>query len=97
MKEQKKIISATLTGLIALGALTPSIANATPDQPYQWEKCSGIAKAGLNDCAALDGSHACSGKAKRTNSDVEWVYTPHGTCTKITGGVVKGIKRAKRA
>lgn len=98
MSEQKKIIGATLSGLLAVGALTTSTAaNAVPDQPAKWEKCAGIAKAGQNDCAALDGSHGCSGQAKSTNSDHEWVYVPKGTCSKITGGVVKAEKPAKKA
>lgn len=97
MSEQKKIISATLTGLVALGALTAGAANAgVPDQPKAWEKCAGIAKAGQNDCGALDGSHGCAGLAKTDNLDAEWVYVPKGTCTKITGGVVKKVKPAKK-
>ena len=96
MSEQKNIISATLTGLVALGALTASVANAVPDQPKKWEKCAGISKAGQNDCGALDGSHGCAGQAKMDNMDAEWVYVPKGTCSKITGGVVKAEKPAKK-
>lgn len=96
MSEQKKIIGATLSGLLALGALTAATsAQAVPDQPKKWEKCAGIAKAGQNDCAALDGSHGCSSQAKLDNTDNEWVYVPKGTCTKITGGIVKAEKDAK--
>lgn len=96
MSEQKKIINATLTGLVALGAMTASVANAVPDQPKVWEKCAGIAKAGQNDCGSLNGSHACAGQAKLDNDDNEWVYVPKGTCSKITGGVVKAEKPAKK-
>jgi hypothetical protein len=28
--------------------------------------------------------------------DAEWVYVPKGTCSKITGGVVKAEKPAKK-
>jgi uncharacterized membrane protein len=96
MSEQKKIIGATLSGLLAIGALTlATSAQAVPDQPKKWEKCAGVAKAGQNDCAALDGSHGCSAQAKLDNADTEWVYVPKGTCTKITGGMVKAEKPAK--
>ena len=63
MSEQKKIIGATLSGLVALGALTAGAANAgVPDQPTHWEKCAGIAKAGQNDCGALAcGCHGTTG------------------------------------
>ena len=57
--------------------------------------CAGIAKAGKNDCGALDGKHECAGQATMDNSDQEWVYVPKGTCEKITGGTVAAVKPAK--
>lgn len=97
MDKQKTIVTTALSSILALGVLASIPAQAVPTQPVAWEKCAGIAKAGMNDCGALDGSHGCAGKAKTTNSDLEWVYTPKGTCTKITGGSVKGEKPAKTA
>jgi len=97
MKEQNKIINATLSGLIAVSSLVVATsAHAVPDQPKKWEKCAGIAKAGQNDCGSLNGSHNCAGYAKIDNDDNEWVYVPKGTCTKITGGIVKAEKPAKQ-
>lgn len=97
MKEQNKIISATLSSLIAISSLAVmSSAHAVPEQPEKWEKCAGIAKAGQNDCGSLHGTHDCSGKATLDNDDNEWVYLPKGTCTKISGGVVKAEKPAKK-
>ena len=93
MKE-KLIISSTIAGLMSLGS---NGALAVPDQPTAWEKCAGIAKAGKNDCGALDGKHACAGQATRDNDDTEWVYVPQGTCTKITGGHVAKVKPAKKS
>lgn len=90
---QKVAVSAAIASIISLGAVTT--ANAVPDQPKAWEKCAGIAKAGKNDCGALDGAHSCAGQAPTDNLDTEWIYVPKGTCTKITGGVVKKIKPAK--
>lgn len=90
-----KAVAHTIAGLLALGVSAQ--ANAVPDQPTHWEKCAGIAKAGQNDCGALDGSHACSGQATQSNSDQEWVYVPKGQCEKITGGVVAKIKPAKES
>ena len=92
-----KIIATTaITSIIALGLLTTPTASAVPKQPTSWEKCAGIAKAGKNDCGALNGSHSCSGQAVLDNDDNEWVYVPKGTCDKITGGVVKAVKPAKK-
>jgi uncharacterized membrane protein len=52
----------------------------------EMEKCSGIVKAGMNDCGA--NGHACAAQAKVDNDPNEWVYMPKGTCEKITGGTV---------
>lgn len=48
------------------------------------EKCYGIAKGGMNDCAFA--SNACGGTATRDNDPAAWIYVPKGTCLKITGG-----------
>ncbi len=85
-----------LVGLLAAGALLAThTASAVPEAPEAWEKCAGIAKAGKNDCGSLDGKHGCAGQAAVDNSPEEWVYTPVGTCEKITGGVVAKVKPAK--
>ncbi len=86
-------LTTTIAGILAIGAA--GMAQAVPDQPQQWEKCASIAKAGMNDCGALDGSHGCAGQAKADNLAQEWVYVPQGTCEKITGGKVAALKPAK--
>lgn len=91
-----KLVSVTAASILALGTISMN-AQAVPDQPGAWEKCAGIAKAGKNDCGALDGKHGCAGMSKVDNSDNEWVYVPKGTCDKITGGTVAAIKPAKKA
>jgi uncharacterized membrane protein len=92
-----KIIATTaISSILALGALTVTVAQAVPNQPTAWEKCAGIAKAGKNDCGAVNGSHSCAGQATVDNDDNEWVYLPKGTCGKITGGEVKAEKPAKK-
>ena len=96
MKINNKVMQSTVAGILALGAtMVSTSANAVPDQPKFWEKCAGVAKAGMNDCGALDGKHGCAGMAKKSNHPQEWVYVPKGTCAKITGGKVAKIKPAK--
>jgi len=56
-----------------------------------FEKCYGVAKAGMNDCGAK--GHACSGQAKKDGDPKEWVYVPKGTCKKLAGGKVKDMKK----
>jgi len=96
MSQSDKLTRAAIAGILAGGTLLSVQTMAgVPDQPAEWEKCAGIAKAGQNDCGALDGSHGCAGQAKQDNLDIEWVYVPKGTCEKITGGVVAAVKPAK--
>ena len=94
--DNNKIVTSAISSILALGILTATSANAVPSQPSEWEKCAGIAKAGKNDCGALNGSHNCAGQATTDNDDSEWVYVPKGTCEKITGGVIKAVKPAKK-
>lgn len=96
MSKNNSTLSSTVASILLLGsALTAVTAQAVPDQPKFWEKCAGIAKAGMNDCGSLDGKHGCAGQAKMDNANNEWVYTPKGSCAKITGGRVAKIKPAK--
>ena len=55
MKSTNTAVGATVAGILA--ASISIGAQAVPDQPKEWEKCAGIAKAGANDCGALDGIH----------------------------------------
>jgi len=94
-KNPSRSLDLTIAGILALGAGVMNAAQAVPDQPQAWEKCAGIAKQGMNDCGALDGSHSCAGQAATDNGANEWVYVPKGTCAKITGGTVAAVKPAK--
>jgi len=97
MRENKTLVNSAMAGILALGTMgVMSTAHAVPDQPKFWEKCAGVAKAGMNDCGALDGKHGCSGKATVDNNAQEWVYVPQGTCARITGGKVAKVKPAKK-
>jgi len=56
-----------------------------------FEKCLGVAKAGMNDCGSS--GHACAGQSKKDGDPDEWVYVPEGTCEKLVGGKVKAAKK----
>lgn len=95
--ERQKLIHTAVASIVALGASMAQSAWAVPDAPTAWEKCAGIAKTGKNDCGALNAKHNCAGKATTDNDPQEWVYVPQGTCEKIAGGTVSGVKPAKDA
>jgi len=95
--DNKILVKTAILSMLTSGALLgTTVAQAVPDQPSYWEKCSGIAKQGKNDCGSLNGKHSCAGQAAVDNDPNEWVYVPQGTCTKIVGGKVAKVKPAKK-
>ena len=54
--------------------------------PAEKEKCYGVAKAGMNDCASSDGAHACGGQSTVDGAGTEFVAVPKGLCEKLVGG-----------
>ena len=86
MQDRKSVLASALFGALTVGAT--GAANAVPDAPQAWEKCTGInVQAGQNDCA-VKGSHVCAGQATVDGGKGEWVYLPAGTCSKIDGEVL---------
>ena len=86
MKQYKKMLMAAIAGAFVLGLSTGAIAG----KPGM-EKCTGIVKAGMNDCGTS--KHACAGQSSADGDAEEWVYVPEGTCTKLVGGTVKAAKK----
>ena len=84
MNQTDMTIRTAIAGLLALGlATTTTSAFAAKGD---MEKCAGIAKAGLNDCASSGNS--CQGHTAKDNEKDAWINVPKGTCAKITGGTV---------
>ena len=86
MNDTKAIMSAALTGALALG-LAATVNTTAVNAAAGMEKCQGIAKKGMNDCGTS--KHSCAGQATVDGDPEEWLYMPKGTCDKIVGGVVK--------
>lgn len=88
MNMNKQVMAAAL---MALGMAAASGTLSAADEKMEMEKCSGIVKAGMNDCGA--NGHACAGQAKADSTAGEWIKVPKGTCEKITGGVLVEDKK----
>ena len=80
-------IASAVGSLLALGGATASAADDAAK-----EKCSGVAAAGMNDCAT--GAHSCAGQAKTDKDPKEWKYVPKGECEKMGGKIVVPEKKA---
>lgn len=93
--KKSTLINSTIAGIITAGMMAGA-AHAVPNQPKEWEKCAGISKKGMNHCGSLAGKYNCAGHATTDNADDSWIYVPKGTCARITGGIVAGVKPAKK-
>ena len=79
-----KLLSLTLAGMIPIALTLPQAAIAAKPG---FEKCSGIVKAGKNDCGTS--KHSCAGLATADGDAGEWIYVAEGSCLKMVGGVLK--------
>lgn len=86
MKKMNRVIISAMTTFIALSATSATIAatNGTADQNS--EKCYGIVKAGMNDCATATAS--CAGSATKDKQSDAFLFVQKGICDKIAGGVL---------
>ena len=79
--------TSALTKFAVAGALTAALAAA----PFagvlaaDMEKCYGVAKAGMNDCKAGEGT-TCQGTSTEDGQANAWILTPEGLCEKLVGG-----------
>jgi uncharacterized membrane protein len=76
---------AMLAAAVASAMSAAASAQVHPEKPtYAYEKCYGIARAGLNDC--FTAKNSCAGTTTRDNEPQAWIYVPKGTCSRIVGG-----------
>jgi len=85
MSNVKTLSKSAIISMISIGVIAAS-SDALAGKPG-FEKCQGIAKAGMNDCGTS--KHSCAGQAAKDGDAEEWVYVPEGTCSKIVNGKVK--------
>lgn len=79
---QSKTAFLAAIGAVAIGTST----FAENIQAKEMEKCYGVVKSGMNDCAAADGSHSCAGFARADGEWKEWIALPVGVCERVVGG-----------
>ena len=85
-----KVIKSVIAGVAAIGmsmAAQQALSQDDTDMMgmgMQMEKCFGVAKAGMNDCAG--GVSGCAGKSQIDNDPSAYVMVPKGTCDKLAEG-----------
>lgn len=73
-----------LQSTLALISLTSVLSTSAIAAPQAMEKCYGIVKAGMNDCATQ--TQSCAGSATKDKQPDAFVFVPKGLCQKIVGG-----------
>ena len=89
------ILSAAIGSLLVMGITSGSAFAA--EKMMDKEKCFGIAKTGMNDCASDKSAHSCAGQATKDRDPTDFVAVPKGTCDKIAGGITMGEGKMKKA
>lgn len=84
MMNKDKIVKSAITAFLALTTLHSAVAAPSSTEAPATEKCFGIARAGLNDCATA--THSCAGNATKDNQVDAFLILPKGLCDKIVGG-----------
>jgi uncharacterized membrane protein len=80
--DHRQIVASALASALALGLVNTASAHGASANK---EKCYGVAKAGQNDCADLNGLHTCAGEAGTDRDPAEWKYVLKGTCKDLKG------------
>lgn len=83
--KNKIALGTAFVAALTVAATSGTLLNTATAQDAAPEKCYGIAKAGLNDCAAGPGT-SCAGTSTVDGQDNAWMYVLAGTCEKIVGG-----------
>lgn len=81
------LIQLSVATMLVLNMTQVSAASAAKNAQKNMEKCYGISKAGMNDCAA--GKASCAGSATKDSQGDAFVFLPKGLCERIVGGSLK--------
>ena|SRR3990167_9524042 len=97
MRNKDKIILSAISAVLSFSTSTTIVAAKSDSVAQQTEKCYGISKAGMNDCAS--GVSSCAGSAVKDSQGDAFLLVPTGLCEKIVGGSVKEItdKNSKKS
>lgn len=85
MNHKEKFMRSAIAALMTFSVSQTAV--SAPDEAATTEKCYGISRAELNDCATATAS--CAGSAKKDNQADAFLLVPKGLCEKIVGGQLK--------
>ncbi|ASQ45223.1 BufA1 family periplasmic bufferin-type metallophore [Legionella clemsonensis] len=83
MKQKELLVASAITAFLTLTAADAVVANEKPSTQIT-EKCYGVVKAGMNDCATATAS--CAGSSTKDNQADAYIFLPKGICERLVGG-----------
>lgn len=84
MNNKDKLIIAAAAAFLTLTATHAAGASASDSAKPNTEKCYGVVKTGMNDCATSTAS--CAGSATKDKQGDAFIFVPTGLCEKLSGG-----------
>jgi uncharacterized membrane protein len=91
MDNRDKIIKSAITIFLAMTTTSIGFASTTGNVEQAREKCYGVAKAGMNDCATATSS--CASSSTKDNQPDAFILLPKGLCQRIVGGTLEAEKK----
>jgi uncharacterized membrane protein len=85
MSTRDKLVQSVMSAFLILAAGNTTAAD-NKDTPAM-EKCYGVVKMGMNDCATATAS--CAGSSTKDNQKDAFLFMPKGLCQKLVGGSLK--------
>lgn len=87
MQNIDKLVKSAMTALLAMVATHSTMAVSAEATNPSPEKCYGVVKSGMNDCATATSS--CAGSSTKDSQADAFIFLPKGVCDKLVGGALK--------
>ncbi len=87
MIDKEKLIKSAITAFLTIATVHTAIGASSETATSSTEKCYGVVRAGMNDCATATAS--CAGSSTKDNQSDAFVMMPKGLCVKLVGGELK--------
>ena len=92
MINKNKLIKSAMTAFLAMATTHSAIGASSESATPPTEKCYGLVKTGMNDCATATAS--CAGSSTKDSQADAFVLMPVGLCDKLVGGHLKADTKA---
>jgi uncharacterized membrane protein len=86
-----RLVQSAITAFLTLATVHTAFANPSDTPPQTSEKCYGVVKAGMNDCATATAS--CASSATKDGQADAFILLPKGICERLVGGQLTVIKK----